>query len=219
MEYSKGRQFTWSRRVILLALLLAVFAFPTVLTLLANGKFKSLSAGPSLPGKEEYPWGPRSFLPGHTSVLTAQEGERLTLSATAAASALYAPRLTARATEWGVELSWKAVAGAERYELMTWWDEETGWLSIDSDDLTGATYMHTSVRTWTTYFYTIRAVNAAGETSGWWAKFPSARVRPVVTVTTLDKPMSATAGRCALTELKRRPTAQTGAQLLLLTGR
>ncbi len=189
MEYSKGRQFMWSRGVTLLAVLLAVFAFPTVLTLLAHGEFRSLSAGPSLPGQEEYPWRPRSFLTGHTSVLTAKEGERLTLSPAAAASALYAPRLKARATEWGVELSWKAVAGAVRYELMTWRDEETGWQSIDIHDLTGETYMHTSVRTWTTYFYTIRAVNAAGETSGWWAKFPSARVRPVVTVMATEKPM------------------------------
>jgi len=170
MEYSTGRQYTRSRVVILLAVLLAVFALLTFFNLLANGKFRFQIAALSLPWKE---------------------AGRLTLSADAAASALYAPKLTARATEWGVELSWKAVAGAARYELMTWWDEETGWQPIGSYNLTGTTYEHTDVRTWRTYYFTIRAVNAAGETSGWWAKFPSVRVRPVVTVMATRKPRPA----------------------------
>ncbi len=133
--------------------------------------------------------------------LAAAEAEFSTLSPTVAASALYAPKLMARATEWGVELSWAAVAGAVRYELMTWWDEETGWQSIGSYNLTGKTYMHTDVRTWWTYHYSIRSVNAAGETSNWWLKYPSATARPVFTATATDKALPAVARRGANIEL------------------
>ncbi|MXX26737.1 MAG: fibronectin type III domain-containing protein [Caldilineaceae bacterium SB0668_bin_21] len=83
------------------------------------------------------------------------------------ASVLPVPKLTAQAGADAVELRWPEVSGAVRYELMVWWDAETGWQPIGGANLTGTSYTHTSVTAGTTYFYTIRAVNAAGETSGW----------------------------------------------------
>ena len=54
-----------------------------------------------------------------------------------------------------------------RYELYTWWNEDPGWQPLGGDDLTGATYTHSGVTAGVTYYYTIRAVNAAGEWSAW----------------------------------------------------
>jgi len=93
---------------------------------------------------------------------------------TATAPALSAPGMTARATVRGVELSWEAAAGAVRYELLTYWAGAGGWQPLGGDDLTGTTYMHTDVEAGTTYYYTIRAVNAAGEKSGWLKDVPTA---------------------------------------------
>ncbi|MDE0199489.1 MAG: hypothetical protein OXH93_00230 [Caldilineaceae bacterium] len=83
------------------------------------------------------------------------------------ASALPVPQLTAQAGTGAVELRWTEVSGAVRYELMTWWDAGTGWQPLGGANLTGTSYTHTGVTIGTTYYYTIRAVNAAGETSGW----------------------------------------------------
>ena len=79
---------------------------------------------------------------------------------------LSAPVLTAQAAEDGVELSWTTVHGATRYELWVW-DSVNDWRQIGGDGLTGTTYTHTDLVAGTTYFYTIRAVNADGETSAW----------------------------------------------------
>ena len=79
---------------------------------------------------------------------------------------LSAPVLTAQAAEDGVELSWTTVHGATRYELLVW-DSVNDWRQIGGDGLTGTTYTHTDPAAGTTYFYTIRAVNADGETSAW----------------------------------------------------
>ena len=87
------------------------------------------------------------------------------------------PELTVRITEQGVELSWEAVAGAARYELATWWDLEIGWQLIGGDDLAGTTFMHVDVAAGTTYFYSIRAVNAEGEASDWLLAYPSATAK------------------------------------------
>ena len=88
-----------------------------------------------------------------------------------------APALTAQAAAGAVELRWKTVSGAARYELMAWWDEATGWQQIGGDNLTGASYTHTGLASGTTYYYSIRAVNAAGETSDWLLEpYPSATV-------------------------------------------
>jgi len=93
---------------------------------------------------------------------------------TAAAARPSTPALTATATEGGVALRWGTVQGAERYELMAWWDAGTGWQPIGRANLTGASYTHTDVTAGTTYYYSIRAVNAAGETSGWLLEYASA---------------------------------------------
>ena len=79
---------------------------------------------------------------------------------------LSAPVLTAQASEDGVELSWTTVHGATRYELLVW-DSGNDWRQIGGDGLTGTTYTHTDLVAGTTYFYTILAVNADGETSAW----------------------------------------------------
>ena len=79
---------------------------------------------------------------------------------------LSAPVLTAQASEDGVELSWTTVHGATRYELLVW-DSGNDWRQIGGDGLTGTTYTHSDLVAGTTYFYTILAVNADGETSAW----------------------------------------------------
>jgi len=61
-----------------------------------------------------------------------------------------------------------------RYELMVWWDAGTGWQPLGGANLTGTSYTHTGVTAGTKYYYTIRAVNAAGETSGWLLQYASA---------------------------------------------
>ncbi len=83
------------------------------------------------------------------------------------AQTLTAPALTAQAAAGAVELRWEAVAGAVRYELWLWWNSEVGWQQLDGGNLTGTTYTHTDVTAGTTYFYTIRSVNAHGDTSTW----------------------------------------------------
>ena len=93
---------------------------------------------------------------------------------TAKAARLSTPALTATATEGGVALRWGTVQGAVRYDLMAWWDAGTGWQSIGGANRTGTSYRHTGVTAGTTYYYTIRAVNAAGETSGWLLQYASA---------------------------------------------
>ena len=85
-----------------------------------------------------------------------------------------APNLTARATPGGVTLSWNAVAGAVRYELWTWWDAGVSWQAIGGNNLTGTTYTHADVTAGTTYYYSIRALNAAGDASAWLEPYPSA---------------------------------------------
>ena len=65
-----------------------------------------------------------------------------------------------------MELSWTTVHGATRYELLVW-DSVNDWRQIGGDGLTGTTYTHTDLVAGATYFYTIRAANADGETSAW----------------------------------------------------
>ena len=79
--------------------------------------------------------------------------------------ALDAPTLTAQAATAAVELTWTAVDTAERYILWSWWDVDTGWQQLGGDNLTATSYTHADLTEGTTYFYQIRAVNAAGELS------------------------------------------------------
>ena len=123
----------------------------------------------------------------------------LTPTATATAQAeLSVPVLTVEATARGVEPSWEATAGAVRYELATWWDEGTGWQYIGGDALTETRYTHTDVTAGTTYYYSIRAVNAAGETSAWLLDYPSATAVATVSAKEPDTPTRVTAGGGAL---------------------
>ena len=110
-----------------------------------------------------------------TGAATSTPTATLTPSATASTPSLPStPALTAQATEQGVELRWQAVQHAVRYELLVWWDPLPDWKRIGGDELTGTSYTHSDVTAGTKYFYTIRAVNAAGETSGWLQDYPTA---------------------------------------------
>ena len=94
---------------------------------------------------------------------------------TSQAQELTVPTLTAQAVAGAVELRWEAVAGAVRYELMVWWDGVTDWQPLGGDNLTGTSHTHTDLAAGTKYYYTISAVNAAGETSDWLQEpYPSA---------------------------------------------
>ena len=131
--------------------------------------------------------------PTPTATLTSTSTSTSTPTATAAA--LNAPVLTAEATEQGVVLSWEAAAGAVRYELATYWDAVTGWQGIGGNSLTGTTYTHTDVTPGTKYYYSIQAVNGAGETSGWQLDYPTAialAAAPTTTPTATPTPGGAT---------------------------
>ena len=95
-----------------------------------------------------------------------ENGEWSDLASAETPAALDAPVLTAQAAAGSVKLTWPAVDTAVRYVLWSWWDEETGWQQIGGDDLTGASYTHSELAVGTTYFYQMRALNAAGESSG-----------------------------------------------------
>ncbi len=87
-------------------------------------------------------------------------------AAPASASALSAPLLIAAAAQSSVVLSWRAVAGAVRYELWVW-DSVNEWQQLGGNTLAGTTYTHSDVTAGTTYYYQMRAVNAGGGTSAW----------------------------------------------------
>ena len=91
-------------------------------------------------------------------------------------SHLPAPALTARASAAVIDLSWDAVDGAARYELWIWWGEDTGWQQFGGDNLTATSYTHTKITPDVTYYYQMRAVDAAGVASPW-----SQQVSAVVT--------------------------------------
>ena len=122
-------------------------------------------------------------------------------------AALAAPVLTAQAAEDGVELSWTTVHGATRYELFVW-DSVNEWRQFGGDSLTDTTYTHTDPAVGTTYFYTIRAANADGETSAWSDYVSTATAIPAHTPTATATPThtpTATAATATHT-----PTATTG---------
>ena len=56
--------------------------------------------------------------------------------------------------------------GAARYELWVW-DSVNDWRQIGGNTLTGTSYTHTGVAAGTTYFYSIRTVDADGQQSPW----------------------------------------------------
>ena len=89
-------------------------------------------------------------------------------------SPLPAPELTAQPADRAVNLTWTEVAGAARYELWSWRNQETGWLQIGGDNLTGASYTHSNLIAGATYYYQIRAVNADGDKGDWSARVSAA---------------------------------------------
>ena len=101
-----------------------------------------------------------------TPTATLEENAAATASPTATPSVmtLSKPVLTADAGEGAVKLSWTEITGAQRYVLMAW---TSAWQQIGGDNLTGTNFSHTGLTVGTTYFYAVRAVNAAGQYSPW----------------------------------------------------
>ena len=97
---------------------------------------------------------------------TSEWSERISATIDALQSSLAQPVLTAEAGEGMIELRWTPVSGATRYELWTWTSAED-WKRLDEGALIATTYSHTGLSAGATYYYGIRAVNEAGETSDW----------------------------------------------------
>ncbi len=131
----------------------------------AGGKGERVHAGITLPSQQQGVQQSQELQPTPTPTPTTQAQE------------LTVPALTAQAAAGAVQLRWEAVAGAVRYELLVWWDGLADWQPLGGDSLTATSYTHTGLAAGTTYYYTISAVNAAGETSDWLqAPYPSATV-------------------------------------------
>ena len=122
------------------------------------------------------------------------------------------PVLSAVAAAGAVELSWTAVTGAVRYELLAWQDSVTGWQRLDDGSLTSIAYTHGGLTAGTTYWYAVRAVDAGGATSAW-SEYANATVSetqmpaltvtptPTSTSTLMPAPTPATTDRGALIAL------------------
>ena len=127
--------------------------------------------------------------------------------------ALAAPALTARATvnavamQWEVELQWTAAPVAARYELWVWWDEEIGWQRLDDGNLTGAAYTHAGVVAGRTYYYTVRAVGANGETGPFSTHAPVTVPEPTPTPTPTSIPVGPGPAPTATPTATTTPTA------------
>ena len=135
-----------------------------------------------------------SATPTPTPSPTSTSGPTPTPTATASTSAeLAIPQLTAQATANGILLTWETVPGAVRYELLAYRDAAAGWQPIGGDDLTGTSYTHSGATAGTTYFYSIRAVNAAGATSAWLTDYPTATAPSVTDSGTATPTSTATA--------------------------
>ncbi len=82
-------------------------------------------------------------------------------------SDLAAPALTASASTGAVDLRWDAVPGAARYQLWTWWHDDTGWQQLGGHNLTGTTYSHAGLTAGVTYYYQMCAVDELGVDGPW----------------------------------------------------
>ncbi|MCZ0938922.1 MAG: hypothetical protein OXJ55_09820, partial [Caldilineaceae bacterium] len=58
---------------------------------------------------------------------------------------LPAPTLSAQPAAAAVNLTWTEIPGAHRYQLIAWWDADTGWQQIGGDNLTAAAFNHTGL--------------------------------------------------------------------------
>ena len=125
-------------------------------------------------------------------------------------AALSVPVLTAQAAEDGVELSWTTVHGATRYELWVW-DSVNDWRQIGGDGLTGTTYTHTDPAAGATYFYTIRAANADGETSAWSDQVSTATATATPTATPTQTPAATVTPTSTPTDTTGQPSDSSAA--------
>ena len=108
-------------------------------------------------------------------------------AATSAAPAFPAPILTAVAAEGAIELTWNVVSGAVRYELW-YWTSAAGWRQLDSGDLTATSFSHSDLNAGATYYYySVCAVNAAGDATPW-SEYASAAPVPDGTPTPTPSP-------------------------------
>ena len=88
-------------------------------------------------------------------------------SAAQQTSPLPPPVLSAKAKAGAVELSWTDVPGAQRYQLIYWWDAATGWQPTGGDNLTAVAIDHTDLTIGVTYHYRIRSVNTDNQPGAW----------------------------------------------------
>ena len=76
------------------------------------------------------------------------------------------PALTAQATDDAVALRWQSIDRAVRYELQSW-TEAGGWQQLSGQNLTATTFNHTAPAPGVSYYYWVRAVDAAGQPGAW----------------------------------------------------
>ncbi len=123
-----------------------------------------------------------------------------------------APQLTAQPAAGAVELHWTELPGAARYELWTWWDRDTGWQFI-SDSITATAFTHDEVTPGTTYYYAVRALDAAGQALTGWSDYAPATPLPAFTPTPTPTPVSdpppARSPTATLTPASTQPPAAT----------
>ena len=122
-----------------------------------------------------------------------------TYAQTETSETLEIPALTATSTGTNtVELSWTAVTGAVRYELLAWQDSVTGWQRLDDGSLTSTSYTHGGLTADTTYWYAVRAVNAGGATSAW-SEYANATVAATQSQSSTPTPTASTQIAATLT--------------------
>ena len=100
------------------------------------------------------------------------------------AGALVAPALTAQAAAGAVELNWASVDGADGYQLIVW--NGAKWQLLGEGTLTTTTYNHTGLDAGTTYYFSLRALNASE--LGPWSEQASATVAEAQSATSTPTP-------------------------------
>ena len=106
------------------------------------------------------------------------------------AQSISTPELTAAAGENAIDLSWNEIENAARYQLWAW-NEADGWQLLD-DALTVTSYRHEGLEEGATWFYTIRAFDAALGQYGSWADYASATVGELLRAPELTADATAT---------------------------
>ena len=111
----------------------------------------------------------------------------------AVSETLAAPVLNATAGPGQISLSWQPVTGADSYELWAW-EGAAGWQGLDDGSLTDTSFTHSGLTSASTYFYTSRALSAAGALGPW-----SEHVHATVTAAMESPVLTATPGFNAVT--------------------